>query len=43
MYNTGPLSEDDVFYKKEFDIEGCEKHVGIAIDTDNYLTNLKVR
>ncbi len=39
MYITGPLSEDDVFYKKEFDIEGCEKHVGIAIDTDNYLTN----
>lgn len=39
MYITGPVGDDDAFYKKEFDLDGCIKHVGVAIDTDNYLTN----
>ena len=39
MYRVGPVNEDDAFYDKEFDFGGCEKHVGIAIDTDNYLTH----
>lgn len=39
MYRIGPVNDDDDFYKKEFDLEYCEKHVGLVIDTDNYLTN----
>ena len=39
MYRVGPVNEDDNFYDKEFDMGCNEKHVGIAIDTDNYLTN----
>lgn len=39
MYRVGPVNEDDSFYDKEFDTGGCDKHIGIAIDTDNYLTN----
>lgn len=39
MYRVGPVAENDSFYDKEFDLGCCEKHVGIAIDTDNYLTN----
>lgn len=39
MYRIGPISERDNFYDKEFDWGDCEKHVGVAIDTDNYLTN----
>lgn len=39
MYHIGPISERDNFYDKEFDLGDCEKHVGVAIDTDNYLTN----
>ena len=39
MYRIGPVNEGDNFYDKEFGLDGCEKHVGIAIDTDNYLTN----
>ena len=39
MYQIGPLDIDDDFYKREFDLPDCNKHIGIAIDTDNYLTN----
>lgn len=39
MYRIGPVSENDNFYDKEFDLGDCQKHVGIAIDTDNFLTN----
>ncbi len=39
MYRIGPVSERDNFYDKEFNLGDCEKHVGVAIDTDNYLTN----
>lgn len=39
MYQIGPLSKDDNFYDREFSINSCNKHVGIAIDTDNYITN----
>lgn len=39
MYQIGPVDIRDNFYKREFDIPDCEKHVGIAVDTDNYLTN----
>lgn len=39
MYQIGPVNKEDNFYNKEFDIDGCKKHIGIAIDTDNYLTN----
>lgn len=39
MYQIGPLDIDDDFYKREFDLLDCNKHIGIAIDTDNYLTN----
>lgn len=39
MYQIGPVSNDDGFYSREFPISSCKKHVGIAIDTDNYLTN----
>lgn len=39
MYKIGPLDIDDDFYRREFDLPDCNKHIGIAIDTDNYLTN----
>jgi len=39
MYQIGPVSNDDGFYSREFPLSSCKKHVGIAIDTDNYLTN----
>lgn len=39
MYQIGPLAVDDNFYTREFDIPNCKKHVGVVIDTDNYLTN----
>lgn len=39
MYQIGPLDKNDDFYNREFDISDCNRHVGIAIDTDNYLTN----
>lgn len=39
MYQIGPLSNDDVFYNREFKGSSTIKHVGIVIDTDNYLTN----
>lgn len=40
MYNIGPVKEDnDSFVENNFP-ESCRvKHVGFAIDTDNYLTN----
>ena len=34
-----PFDANDDFYIREFDVPNCNKHVGIAIDTDNYLTN----
>ncbi|WP_418874760.1 hypothetical protein [Xylanibacter rarus] len=39
MYQIGPLNEEDGFYDREFKISDCKKHVGVVIDTDNYLTN----
>lgn len=39
MYQIGPLSLDDSFYDREFNNSQVIKHVGFAIDTDNYLTN----
>lgn len=39
MYQIGPLSSDDNFYDREFKQSCTNKHIGIAIDTDNYLTN----
>ena len=39
MYQIGPVDANDDFYIREFDVPNCNKHVGIAIDTDNYLTN----
>lgn len=39
MYQIGPLSSDDAFYDREFKGSNTIKHVGIVIDTDNYLTN----
>lgn len=39
MYQIGPVDMEDDFYKREFDVLDCDKHIGIAIDTDNYLTN----
>ena len=41
MYNIGPLNDEDDFYAREFQDRDCNKHVGVAIDTDNYLTNEK--
>lgn len=40
MYQIGPLAEEDDFYRREFNIDGCKTHVGVVIDTDNYLTNV---
>jgi hypothetical protein len=39
MYRVGPVNVDDSFYDEEFNMGESERHVGIAIDTDNYLTN----
>lgn len=39
MYQIGPLSIDDNFYEREFKQSSTNRHVGITIDTDNYLTN----
>ena len=40
MYNVGPVREgDDAFIENNFPSESRIRHVGVAIDTDNYLTN----
>ena len=40
MYSIGPAKDkDDSFVLQTFDISYRKKHVGVAIDTDNYLTN----
>ena len=39
MYQVSPLDIEDNFYNREFKQSNKQKHVGIAIDTDNYLTN----
>lgn len=42
MYNIGPVKEkEDTFVINNFDESYRINHVGIAIDTDNYLTNEK--
>ena len=42
MYNVGPVKEDkDAFTEQNFAESYRIKHVGVAIDTDNYLTNEK--
>ena len=39
MYQIGPLANDDKFFTREFSVPICKKHVGVAIDTDSYVTN----
>lgn len=39
MYQIGPIDKNDEFIKKEFVFRDCKNHVGVAIDTDNYITN----
>lgn len=39
MYQIGPLNKEDEFYNREFSVPNCKKHIGVAIDTDNYITN----
>lgn len=42
MYNIGPVKDSkEVFVEKNFGASYRKNHVGIAIDTDNYLTNEK--
>lgn len=41
MYNIGPINKNDNFLKKEFSFEDRNNSVGIAIDTDNFLTKDK--
>ena len=42
MYNIGPVKEEnDAFVESNFPELHRIKHVGLAIDTDNYLTNEK--
>lgn len=42
MYNIGPVNDDkDAFTDQNFAESYRIKHVGVAIDTDNYLTNEK--
>ncbi len=42
MYNIGPVNEhNDPFVEANFHSSNRKEHVGIAIDTDNYLTNEK--
>lgn len=42
MYNIGPVKEkNDAFLEQNFDESYRKKHVGVAIDTDNYLTSEK--
>lgn len=40
MYRIGPVNKEDNFLFEEFS-EDCVKHVGIAIDADNFITNSK--
>lgn len=39
MYRIGPVNKDDGFIMGEFQEENNVKHVGIAIDADNYINN----
>lgn len=39
QYEIGPLSDNDGFYDREFNTSYCKKHVGVAIDTDNFITD----
>lgn len=42
MYNVGPIKEEkDAFVEQNFPESYRIKHVGVGIDTDNYLTNDK--
>lgn len=36
-YQICPINKDEEIFEEEFDYDGCEKHVGIYIDTDNYV------
>lgn len=40
MYKIGPVKEDDPFYANEFPGDKTNHHIGICIDTDNYVTNV---
>ena len=40
MYKIGPVNTDDPFYANEFPGEKTNHHIGICIDTDNYVTNV---
>ena len=39
MYRIGPVNKDDGFIMGEFQGENNVKHVGIALDADNYINN----
>jgi hypothetical protein len=39
MYEIGPINHNDDFFKREFIFSDHVDHIGVAIDTDNYLTN----
>jgi hypothetical protein len=41
MYRIGPINKNDNFLAEEFSNSECKKHVGIAIDADNFITNSK--
>ena len=41
QYQIGPVSKDDNFIKTEFPYEESIKHVGFAIDTDNFVIRSK--
>lgn len=38
-YTVGPIKDDNEHYFKHFDFGIPNKHIGIGIDTDNYITN----
>lgn len=40
MYKIGPVKTDDPFYANEFPGDKTNHHIGICIDTDNYVTNV---
>lgn len=37
QYQICPINSDEEVFEEEFDYAGCEKHVGIYIDTNNYV------
>lgn len=39
MYQIGLVQEDDVFYGREFQNVNSNRHFGLFLDTDNFVTN----